>query len=155
MRSRAMMKRALRGGIVSLLIAGACTNAQAVPTCTVASSATLSFGPVVALASSADVTSNSGGSFWINCTSDVAVAPRFYSATPRTLVSGSSSLPFALSAVTPGGAELPTSSPGASSGIATNGTNQTVTLHGKLRSSDFRSLPSGLYSRVIALTIEY
>lgn len=149
------MKLALRRGLLSLLIAGACTHAQAVPTCTVASSATLAFGPVVALASSADVTSNSGSSFWINCTSDVAVAPTFYSATPRTLVSGSNSLPFSLSTVTPGGAELPTSSPGTSSGIATNGTNQTVTLHGRLRSSDFRSLPSGLYSSVMSLTIEY
>lgn len=148
------MKRAVRGLLASVM-AGVCTQVLAVPTCTVATGATLSFGAVVALASTADVTTNSGGSFWVNCTSDVPAAPLLHSATPRTLTSGGNSLAFALSAVTPGGAELPTASPGAPLGFTRNGTNQTVTLHGRIDSSHFRSLPAGAYARSIALTLEY
>lgn len=137
------------------MVAAACTRGLAVPTCTVATGATLSFGAIVALASTGDVTSNSGGSLWLNCTSDVTAAPLLYSATPRTLTSGGNSLPFALSAMTPGGVELPTASPGAPLGFARNGTSQTVTLHGRIDSSNFRSLPAGAYARSIALTLEY
>ncbi len=133
----------------------ACTPARAVPTCTSDSGATLSFGAIVALASSADVTTNSGSSFWVNCTSDVATAPALYSTTPRTLLSGGQRLPFALSAVSPGGAELPTASPGTPLAIARNGSNQTVTLYGKILASNFKSLPAGMYSTSIILTIEY
>jgi hypothetical protein len=78
-----------------------------------------------------------------------------HSSTPRTLISGAHSLPFALSAVTPGGAELPATSPGAALGFARNGTNQTITLHGRIGASNFRSLPAGAYTRQIALTLEY
>lgn len=148
------MKLALRGILASML-ATACTHALAVPTCTVATGATLSFGAIVALASTGDVTTNSGSSFWVNCTSDVLAAPTLHSATERTLTSGGNSLPFGLSAVTPGGTEMPTASPGAPLGITRNGTNQTVTLHGRVLSSYFRSLPAGAYARSIALTLEY
>ena len=148
------MKSMLRG-LLAPMVAAACTHALAVPTCTVAAGATLSFGAIVALASTGDVTTNSGSSLWVNCTSDVATAPTLYSATPRTLTSGGNSLPFALSAVSAGGAELPTASPGAPLGFTRNGTNQTVTLHGRVYSSNFRSLPAGAYARSIALTLEY
>jgi spore coat protein U-like protein len=148
------MKRALRSLLASV-VAAACTHALAVPTCTVATGATPSFGAIVALASTGDVTTNSGSSFWVNCTSDVTAAPSLYSATPRMLTSGGNSLPFALSAVAPGGAELPTASPGAPLGFTRNGTNQTVTLHGHIHASNFRSLPAGAYARSIALTLEY
>ncbi len=141
--------------LLLLVTAIAGTPAFAVPTCTVGSGATLSFGAVVALASTGDVTTNSGSSFWVNCTSDVTTIPGLYSATTRTLQSGASSLPFALSAVAAGGTELPASSPGMALGITKNGTNQTVTLHGKIQAADFKALPSGSYARVIALTIEY
>lgn len=148
------MKWVLRGLLASMA-AGACTHAPAVPTCTVATGATLSFGAVVALASTGNVTSNSGSSFWVNCTSDVTAEPSLYSATPRMLTSGGNSLAFALSVVAPGGAELPSASPGAPLGLTRNGTNQTVTLHGRIDSSNFRSLPAGAYARSIALTLEY
>jgi hypothetical protein len=49
-------------GVYVLLLAVACMPAWAVPTCTVASSATLSFGTIVALASTGDMTTNSGTS---------------------------------------------------------------------------------------------
>jgi spore coat protein U-like protein len=138
-----------------MLVAGACMSVQAVPTCTIASGAMLSFGAVVALASTGDVTTNSGGSFWVNCTSDVAPAPALYSATPRTLLSGGNSLPFAMSIVSPGGVELPTASPGAQLSLARNGSNQMVTLYGKVLAANFQSLSPGMYSRSITLTLEY
>jgi len=128
---------------------------QAVPTCTVASGAMLSFGAVVALASTGDVTTNSGSSFWVNCTSDVAAAPALYSASARTLLSGGNSLPFALSIVSPGGVELPTASPGTQLGLTRNGSNQTVTLYGKILATNFQSLSSGMYSTSLTLTLEY
>ena len=136
-------------------VAGACMSVQAAPTCTIASAAMLSFGAVVALASTGDVTTNSGSSFWVNCTSDVVAAPALYSATPRTLQSGGSSLPFTLSIVSPGGVELPTASPGAQLGLTRNGSNQNVTLYGKILAANFRSLPPGTFSRSITLTLEY
>jgi len=148
------MKLVLRGLLGSML-ACACTHALAVPTCAVATGATLSFGAIVALASTGDVTSNSGSSFWVNCTSDVIAAPSLYSATPRVMTFGGNSLPFALSVVSPGGAELPTASPGAALGLVRNGSNQTVTLHGRVNASQFSSLPAGVYARSIALTLEY
>lgn len=138
-----------------ILAAGACMPAQAVPTCTVASGAMLSFGAVVALASTGDVSTNSGSSFWVNCTSDVAAAPALFSATPRTLLSGSNSLPFALSIVSPGSVELPTASPGTPLGLTRNGSNQMVTLYGKILATNFQSLSPGMYSRSITLTLEY
>ncbi len=142
-------------GACALLLALACMPARAAPTCTVAANATLSFGTIVALAGSGDVTANSGTSLWVSCTSDVAAAPSLYSGTPRVLVSGGNSLPFALSAIAPGGAELPTASPGATLGILRNGTQQTVTLYGKVAANNFRALPSGSYATLISLTIEY
>jgi spore coat protein U-like protein len=138
-----------------MLVAGACMSVQAVPTCTIASDAMLSFGAVVALASTGNVTTNSGSSFWVNCTSDVAAAPALYSATPRTLLSGGNSLPFALSLVSPGGVELPTASPGAQLSLTRNGSNQVVTLYGNIFASNFQSLSPGMYSRSITLTLEY
>jgi len=150
-RLRCLLARSL----VLPLVAGASANAFAVPTCTVASGATLSFGSVAALASTGIVTTNTGGSFWINCTNDVTTTPALYSATTRTLVSGANTLPFRLSAVSAGGADLPIAPGGAPLGIAKNGSNQTVTLHGTISAADFKALPSGVYSGTIALTLEY
>lgn len=150
-RRRGFIARAL----ASLLAAGVCTAARASPMCTIASGATLSFGSVVALASTGDVNTNSGNSLWLNCTSDVTAPPSLYSASTRALVSGGNMLPFALSASSPGGADLPTTAPGAQLGIARNGSNQTVTLYGRITAGNFRSLPSGIYTAVVTLTIEY
>lgn len=141
--------------MLGLLAAVASTCSIAVPTCTSASGATLAFGTIVALASTGDITANTGSSFWVNCTSDVTAAPTLHSNTERTLTSGGNSLPFALSAVAPGSVDLPSSSPGTVLTITRNGANQTVTLYGKVRAADFKALPSGTYSRSITLTIEY
>ena len=141
--------------LFACVLAGIGTGAMAVPTCTIASGATLSFGAIAALASTGDQTTNSGSSFWVNCTSDVTTTPAIYSATERTLQSGDNHLPFALSAVSAGAAELPASSPGTPLGIAKDGTNKTVTLYGKVLAVNFKALPSGLYSRSATITVEY
>jgi spore coat protein U-like protein len=140
---------------ILVLLAGTSSSAVSAPSCAVAPSATLSFGPVVALASTGDVTTNTGSTFWINCTSDVTATPTLYSASPRTLISGASTLPFRLSAISAGGADLPAAPGGAPIGIARNGSNQTVPLYGKILAADFKGLPSGIYVGTITLTLEY
>lgn len=129
--------------------------AQALPSCTVASGGVLSFGAVVPLASTGNVGSNSGASFWINCSSDVTSVPAIHSATARVMASGGASLPFSLSAQSPGGQALPASAPGHPLAIALDGSNQVVTLHGLIRAADFAGLPAGAYSQVISVTVEY
>lgn len=141
--------------LLSVLVLAWTPMAWAVPTCTVASGGALAFGPVIALASTPDVSTNTGTSFWINCTADVATTPAIYSGTPRTMVSGGNSLPFALSAVSPGGLELRSGSPGTPLTISKNGSNETVTLYGKIFANDFKAQPAGVYLQVISLTVEY
>lgn len=148
------MKTMCRPLLISLVLSWA-PMTWAVPTCTVASGGTLAFGPVVALASSPDVSTNTGTSFWVNCTADVTTTPAIYSGSTRAMVSASSSLPFALSLVAPGGLELRSTSPGTPLTISNNGSNETVTLHGKIFANDFKALPTGVYLQVITLTVEY
>ncbi len=140
---------------LAAVIAGAAVPAMAVPTCTVASGAQLAFGNVVALASTGDRSTDSGASFWVNCNSEVTSAPQLYSSNPRAMVSGSSSLPFQLSLVSPGGIELAYSPPATPLGIVRDGTNQSVTIYAKILASDFRSLPSGTYATSITMTVVY
>lgn len=137
------------------LLIGLAGNAWAVPQCSVAAGGQISFGTVVALASSPDATSDTGGSFWVNCNSDVTSAPQLYSDSGRAMSAAGRSLPFTLSLASPGGSPLPAAAPGTSLGISRNGTNQTVVLYGKIRSVDFRTLPAGVYSTSVTLTIEY
>lgn len=148
------MKRSLQVSCC-LLWVGLCQGAWAAPSCTVAANPGLSFGRVVALASSADVDANTGGSFWVACNNEVTVAPSLYSASDRILSSGTGLLPFQLSLSAPGGPDLPTQFPGAPLSIISDGTQQAITVHGRVRATDFRSLPAGSYQQVVELTIEY
>jgi spore coat protein U-like protein len=145
----------LRQTIAALAMATAAGYACATPQCTVSSSATLSFGAVVALASTGDVNSDTGSSFWVNCNAEVTSPPAIYSSDVRAMTSGGRSLPFTLSVVAPGSTPLPSSSPGTPLAIARNGTNQVVTLYGKIRAADFKMLPGGVYTTSILMTIEY
>lgn len=147
-------EKATHGCAVALLFWAAGT-ASAAPQCMVGSGAQLAFGTVVALASSPDATSDTGTGFWVNCNAEVASAPLLYSDSGRTMSSAGGNLPFTLSLAGPGALQLPTASPGAALGIVRNGTNQTVTLYGKIRSVDFRGLPAGVYSTTLTLTLEY
>ena len=150
------MARQLARGLCLLLLASICNSAMAAPTCTIATGATLSFGSVVALASTPDQTTNSGTSFWVNCSEDVTTAPTLYSSTtPRTLQSSVYSIPLALSTHSPGGPELPFAAPGMPLSLLRNGTAETVVLYAKIQSTHFRSLPSGSYTAVLSLTVEY
>jgi spore coat protein U-like protein len=133
----------------------AANQANAVPTCTIASAAVLSFGTVVPLASTGDISTNSGGSFWINCNADVTSVPAIYSGTPRLMAFGDSGLPFQLSAEHAGGLGLPSTSPGYPVDIAHDGSNQTVTLYARILAADFKGLPAGAYSQVLSVTVEY
>ena len=152
---RVSLRRRWACRLMPALFACAWAQAWAVPTCTVASTATLSFGSMVALASTGDISANTGTTFFVNCTADVVTTPSLYSASTRALVSGAGSLAFSLSTVAPGGAELPTAPPGTPLGIAKDGTNQTVPLYGKLLAGNFRSLHSGFYTTSITLTVVY
>lgn len=147
------LRRARSAAAAVFLIAAA--GAQATPQCSVSTSAVLSFGSVVALASTGDVASDTGSSFWVNCNAEVAGAPAVYSSSPRVMSNGDRQLPFTLSAVAPGGAALPSASPGASLSIPRNGMNQPVVLYGRLRAADFKALPGGHYSTNLVITIEY
>ena len=150
------MARQLARGLCLLWLASICNSVMAVPTCTIATGATLSFGSVVALASTPDQTTNSGTSFWVNCSADVPDAPSLYSSTtPRSLQSGANSIPLALSTHSPGGPELPFAPSGVPLNLLRNGTAETVVLHAKIQSTHFRSLPSGSYTAVLSLTLEY
>jgi len=150
---RSLLRLLARSALFTMLAAVG-VHAQAAEICTVASGATLSFGTVVALASTGNVSANSGTSFWVNCHA-ATLPPTLHSASTRTLVSGAHALPFQLSVVSAGGTELPTTSPGTTLGIVRNGTNQTVPLYGRITPTDFKSLPSGFYSTSITLKVEY
>ena len=141
---------ALRGVLLGL---GTVVSAPAFALCAVSGSATIAFGAFEALASSGNQSANSGSTFVVKCTPNEK--PALYSTTPRTLVSGTSSLPFSLSIVSPGGPELPTMSPGAPMSFLQDNKDQVFVIHGLVRSADFRGLPSGTYSRVVTLTLEY
>jgi spore coat protein U-like protein len=81
----------LRRWLCLLLLAATSNAALAVPTCTIATGATLSFGGVVALASTPDQTTNSGTTFWVECSADVTIAPTLYSSTTsRVMLNGAS-----------------------------------------------------------------
>lgn len=136
-----------------VLMFGASLSMPAFALCTVSGSATIAFGAFEALASSGNQSANSGSTFVVKCTPNEK--PALYSTTPRTLVSGTSSLPFSLSIVSPGGPELPSMSPGAPMSFIQDNKDQVFVIHGLVRSADFRGLPSGTYSRVVTLTLEY
>lgn len=142
-------------GVLITVLAIANTNAAA-QSCTVATGGALAFGAVVALASTANQTTDSGQSFKVNCDSGVAGTLRLYSATPRVMHSNGSSLPFNLS-LNSGAAsdDLPTAALGAPFNITRNGTDQAVILYAKIYTQNFRALPGGLYSAALMLTVEY
>jgi spore coat protein U-like protein len=123
--------------------------------CSLATDAQLSFGPIVALASTGDVDSNTGGSLTVRCSADVALPPRLYSSSSRQLSGPGGYLPFRLSLMSPGGPDLPEASPGAALAVPSDDTDHAVTLHGRVRASDFAALPGGSYTGTVTLTIEY
>lgn len=129
--------------------------AQAISGCSVGTGSQIAFGPVVALASTGDVDSNSGGSLLVRCGADVALPPSLYSASTREMAGVGGTLPFRLSLSSPGGPDVPVSTPGAPLSVASDDADHVVTLHARLRAADFAALPSGAYAATVTLTIEY
>jgi spore coat protein U-like protein len=124
--------------------------------CTVAQGGVLAFPGVVALASSGNQTTDSGQSFKVSCDSSVVGILRLYSATPRIMSNGGYSLPFNLSMLNGASSnDLSMVAPGTEVNIPRDGQAQTVTLYAKIFAQNFRSLPAGLYSTSITLTLEY
>ena len=146
-------QRRLRQLLAASLCA-AVVGAQAVPTCTVATGATLNFGAIVALASTPDQLTQSGSSFWVNCSADVSNAPSLYSTTPWALHAADQTLPFQLS-LNNFLTLLPTNGPGAALPIVANGSNQVVTIYARLLATQFRALPAGDYTGVVSVSIDY
>lgn len=139
--------------VAALAIASSNAIAQS---CTVASGGTLAFQGVVALASTGNQTTDSGQSFSVKCDSGVTGPLRLYSMTQRVMRNSSYSLPFNMS-LTSGAAsnDLPTAPPGTQINITRDGQNHPVTLYAKIFTQDFKSLPGGLYSASMTLTVEY
>lgn len=152
---KTMLGRIRSHFVLTAALAIASTNAMA-QSCTVASGGTLIFQGVVALASTSNQTTDSGQSFKVNCDSSVAGTLRLYSTTPRVLRNNFHTVPFNLS-LNSGAAsdDLPTVAPGAQFNITRNGNDQSVTLYAKIFTQDFKSLPGGLYSASITLTVAY
>lgn len=148
------MKLSWAFGALSLWL-GAIGSAHATSGCTIAPGAQIAFGPVVALASTGDVDSNSGSSLVVQCAADVALPPSLYSSSPRRLSGPGGDLPFRLSLDSPGGLELADASPGSPLSVPSDGIDHVVPLHARLRAADFASLPAGNYAASITLTIEY
>jgi hypothetical protein len=139
------------GAALALASAGALAQS-----CTVASGATLAFPVIVALASTGNQTTDTGQSLKVACDSAVAGTLRLYSGTARVMSNGAFSLPFNLSLSSgAAGNDLSTLSPGAPFDIVRDGQSHTVTLYAKIFAQDFKSLPAGLYSASITLTVEY
>lgn len=121
-------------------------NATLESACAVSSAATINFNTISTLAT-ADVTANSGTSFTVACSSDMA--PKIFATGTRAIgILGAATLPFNLSLdPTFVAADLATTgSPGDALSIDQDGTAKTVTLYARLAKVNFNSLPPGVYT---------
>lgn len=141
--------------LACLLLAGMPAGAARAAGCSLSTGAQLAFGPVVALASTGDVDSNTGTTLTVRCSADVALPPALYSSSPRQLAGPGGYLPFRLSLLSPGGPDLPEAAPGAPLSVASDDVDHVITLHGRLRAADFAALPAGAYGGTVTLTVEY
>lgn len=139
----------------ALLVLGASHSALA-QSCTATQGAALAFPIVVALASGGNPTTDSAQSFKISCDASVTGPLRLYSATPRLMRNSAYVLPFNLS-LNSGAAsdDLAVNSPGTLFDIVRDGQARQVTLYAKILAQNFKSLPGGVYSTSITLTLEY
>jgi spore coat protein U-like protein len=141
--------------LACLLLSAMPAGAARAAGCSLSTGPQLAFGPIVALASTGDVDSNTGATLTVRCSADVTLPPALYSPSPRELAGPGGYLPFRLSLLSPGGPDLPETAPGAPLSVASDDVDHVVTLHGRLRAADFAALPAGSYAASITLTIEY
>jgi len=133
-------------------------SATLVGGCTV-SDATLAFGDISALLTSADATGDTAGSLSIACSS--GTTPVIYTTSPRTLTgSGTAlgnSMAFNLSQ-TAGAAtdNLPAIATGeAITGFTANGDAQVVPIYGRVLAANFGDKLVGPYSATITISVDY
>jgi spore coat protein U-like protein len=128
--------------------------------CEVSTGGAISFGSIVALASTADKTADSGTTFQVACSS--GVSPTISSATARSMTNGGATpklLPFNLS-MTAGAAadDLPVSGTTQALSFTKDGTLQTVTVYGRVVASNFSGtnvLPLGSYTNTMVMDVAY
>ena len=129
-------------------------NATLTSGCTVSAS-TLDFGSVSALASSSDVTGNTGTSLKIACTT--GTSPTIWSGTTRELSDGTNTIAFNLNLASNFSINLPTDTGGAVTipSFTADGTEKTVVIYGKILAANFGGKPAGAYTKDVTLSVNY
>lgn len=125
--------------------------------CEVSATSAISFGNVVALASTtANTAANSGSTFQVACS--VSESPTIYASGTREMINGTDVIPFTLSVVSSGGAELPSTSGTAAAlpgSFVQDGDLHNVTLYSTIDAADFKSLPSVAYTTDLTVAVVY
>lgn len=128
--------------------------------CEVSTGGAISFGNIVALASTADKTADSGTTFKVACSS--GVSPTISSATARSMSNGAATpklLPFNLSMTAGASADdLPTSGATQALSITQDGTLQSVTIYGRVVAANYSGanvLPLGSYTNTMVMDVAY
>jgi spore coat protein U-like protein len=147
------------GGAIAATTSGTVdVSATLAAGCEVSAGGTISFGSIVALASTGNQAANSGSTFKVACSKDVA--PTIATSTTRSMAdtgTGTHLLPFKLSLTNTGTDDLGSATPTALT-ITQDGTPQTVTLYATILASDFsgaNALPLGAYTKTMTIDVAY
>ena len=148
---------AMEAGAVTTVTGDVTVQTTLTSACEVSSGGTIDFGQVVALASTATPTADSGSTFQVACSN--GLTPKLYSASARSMDDGAAhQLPFdiCLSACD-GSNALSTTAAGATTPTpwTSDGTLQDVKLHGRLLAANFGGLPAGNYSKTVVISVDY
>jgi spore coat protein U-like protein len=163
-KSKSLVRALVAAGLVSIasmaIAAGTASStvtvdATLVSACEVSTTAAIHFGNITNLLSAGDNVADSGSSFQVACSSDVA--PLVSAAASRIMVNGTNNLPFNLS-LTSGA--IADDFPPTATGLAMtkDGTLQTVTLYAKVLAANFtgaNNLPGGSYSKTMTVAVAY
>jgi spore coat protein U-like protein len=130
-------------------------DATLVSACEVSSNAAIHFGSITNLLSAGDKLADSGTTFQIACSTDIA-APMISSATARAMVNGASNLPFNLSLTDAVVNNFPLTATGLV--IVQDGTLKSVPLYAKVQAANFTGASAkigGAYSVPLVVIIGY
>ncbi|MDO8776033.1 MAG: spore coat protein U domain-containing protein [Burkholderiaceae bacterium] len=161
-------KALLRGLLVAGLVSGAgaamavgsvsstvTVDATLVSACEVSPTAAIHFGNITNISSAGDKLADSGSSFQVACSSDVA--PLISTTAVRTMLFGAVPLPFNLSLTA--GAAADDFPPTATGLVMTkNGVLQTVTLYGRVLAANFtgeNAKITGAYTVNLTVDVAY
>jgi spore coat protein U-like protein len=120
-----------------------------------AAGAKIDFGPVVALESTGDKAGDSSEGFQVACST--GLSPQIYSTSDRVMTSGANNLAFDLCLSACNGSNaLATTQLGADTlTIIQDGSLKPVTLHGRIKAANFKSLPAGSYTTTVTVSVDY